>query len=151
MFKQLIILSFLLTSIQANAEEVEYIVTGKELTKENSFLIYNGHPNLFYVETYWRADWAALWGTIWNKATIHELGPSHCMRVHNRHLGSITIRRDLLVQVRLMGAICEKSDCPEGDILIGYKTDDDGEKVPAVRNLTNDDRDIVNCSEKEIL
>ena len=135
MFKQLIILSFLLTSIQANAEEVEYIVTGKELTKENSFLIYNGHPGDFLVETYWKADWAALWGTIWNKATIHELGPSHCMQVHNRHLGSITIRRDSdlnpLVHTRLMGAICKKSECPEGDILIGYKTDDDGEKVPA--------------------
>ena len=143
MFKQLIILSFLFTSIQANAEEVEYIVTGKELTKENSFLIYNGHLKTMIV--------LIKSGFFTPTKQIAYLSKGNCLRVHNQHLGTISIRLRLLESVNDLappwlnvGVVCKKSDCPTGDIFIGY-TEDDGEKVPAVRNLRDSDQDAVDC------
>ena len=123
-----------------------------QLTEENSFLVYNGYPGDFSVES----DWAVFLSVIFFKGESFQiLQKGTCLRVHNRHLGSIRVRRgsDLnpLIHVGLMGTICKKSECPTGDIFIGYTEDDDGEKVPAVRNLMDDDRDIVDCSSYKVI
>ena len=152
MFKQLIILSFLFTSIQASAEGVrgynqeELAEMEKQkkspLTEENSFFIYNGHLKTMIV--------LVKSGFFTPTKQIAYLSKGNCLRVHNQHLGTISIRllesvNDLAPHWLNVGAVCKKSDCPHGDIFIGYTEDDDGEKVPAVRNLRYSDQDTVDC------
>ena len=140
MIKKLIILSFLFTSVQASAENIEYI-TGKELTKENSFLIYNGYFEKVSVRS--KPTRIFLWFFLIGRVKV--LSPNECARVHNRNLGD--------TEILVVGGnfhphyedqeLCKKSDCPEGDILIGYKRDGNKDIVPVVRNLEN--VETVNC------
>ena len=117
-------------------------------THENSFLIYNGTSEYIAVES------QTTFGILLTELFSFEkprtyIRPRHCMRVHNRHLDSIKLRRyshlNILTVFMLIGAVCEKSDCPHGDIFIGYK-DDGGDKVLAVRSLRGEDsRTVAEC------
>ena len=115
-------------------------------TEENSFLIYNGTSEYISVESKSTILGVAL-SEEKARTSIHS---GHCLRVNNRHLGNITIRRDSLLEyiifIRALTTICRKSDCPQGGIFVGYVKDDDGNNVPAVRSLRDEDsRTVAKC------
>ena len=117
----------------------------KALLKGNSFLVCNGDSD---TDVYVEADlvWSPIFSFAFNKKgyePFQALSKYICVRVHNRHLGNISIRSSSVLSFYmpdwLTGTICKKSDCPTGDIFIEYIENDDGEKEPVARSLQDDD------------
>ena len=102
----------------------------EELTKENSFLVYNGYSKTLVVHS----D-PSLFHILPFKEYIF-LSSGDCVRIHNQHLDNIAIRSTFSSVLPIaFTSICQELNCPRGDISIGDKRDSDGDLVPFAKSL----------------
>ena len=101
-----------------------------QVNEEGTFLVYNGSTEMAVLKT--------ISGWFWPEHS-EVIPPNECVRIHNRHLGNISIRGDsFLASVTpdwLPGTVCKKSECPQGDTIIKNAS---SEQAVIVAALTED-------------
>ena len=132
----------------ANQQKGYDVEERKALLTGNSFLVCNeqndsAHDNIFVEADLFLNMTLSYFFHKKGEKPFQSVSEGNCLRVHNRHLGTISIRSgspfNIVTPDWLTGTICKKSDCPTGDIFIEYIENDDGEKEPVARSLQDDD------------